>query len=299
MQEALRCSFNLQPPTSYCPSTDRSSRYESRRTVIETRRWDPFSGTIAAAIGVSADLAKSAADTVVKPVKTYQQRNTLDRERDLEPGDSPGGTALQNLDAKRAKSSRGCISTTKSVSAVSAQSMSKFLKHFLNGLVIIPFAFTEGFRSVPLLYGEELRDYGEIYDWKSGIAFGAKAVVFCVVDGVGGLFILPYEGAKKQGVFGAVKGVGKGVAGLTSRVFTGMQSISVLRYHDSNQDNLQRPSVRPPTHCRGFIRAYGVSPIPGLVGLSKTLGWLKASTWRTRAVKWASVTRLSWTRLTP
>ncbi|KAL6355846.1 hypothetical protein LRP88_09429 [Fusarium phalaenopsidis] len=194
--------------------------YESHRTIIETRRWDPFSGTIAAAIGVSADLAKSAADTVVKPVKTYQQRNTLDQEYHLDPADASRGTALQSLEAGRAKNSRGCISTAKSVSTVSAHSMSTFLKHFLNGLVIIPFAFTEGFRNVPLLYGEELRDYGEIYDWKSGITFGAKAVVFGVVDGVGGLFILPYEGAKKQGVFGAVKGVGKGVAGLTSRIFT-------------------------------------------------------------------------------
>ncbi|KAM6504791.1 hypothetical protein FSOLCH5_015281 [Fusarium solani] len=194
--------------------------YESHRTVIETRRWDPFSGTIAAAIGVSADLAKSAADTVVKPVKTYQQRNALDPEYHLDPADASWGTALQSLDAGRAKNSRGCLNTAKSVSTVSAHSMSTFLKHFLNGLVIIPSAFTEGFRSVPLLYGEELRDYGEIYDWKSGITFGAKAVVFGLVDGVGGLFILPYEGAKKQGVFGAVKGVGKGVAGLTSRVFT-------------------------------------------------------------------------------
>ncbi|KAI8686533.1 hypothetical protein NCS55_00329700 [Fusarium keratoplasticum] len=196
------------------------SKYESHRIVIETRRWDPFSGTIAAAIGVSADLAKSAADTVVKPVKAYQQRNMLDQEHHLDPTDSSGGAALHSLDARRAKNSRGCLTTTKYVSTVSAHSMSTFLKHCLNGLVIIPFAFTEGFRNVPLLYGEELRDYGEIYDWKSGITFGAKAFVFGVVDGVGGLFILPYEGAKNQGVLGAVKGIGKGVAGLTSRVFT-------------------------------------------------------------------------------
>ncbi|KAM0415881.1 hypothetical protein ACHAPT_013143 [Fusarium lateritium] len=62
----------------------------------------------------------------------------------------------------------------------------------------------------------------EIYDWKSGVVFGAKAVVFGVVDGVGGLFILPYKGAKQQGAIGTVKGVGKGVAGLSIKLFTGM-----------------------------------------------------------------------------
>ncbi|RSM17141.1 hypothetical protein CDV31_004034 [Fusarium ambrosium] len=194
--------------------------YESRRTIIETRRWEPFTGTIAAAIGVSADLAKSAADTVVKPVKTYQQRNVVGSEHQFDSVDASATTTLQGLDKRRVKHSRSCLSTTKSVSTVSAHTMSRFLKQFLNGLVIIPFASTEGFRNVPLLYGEELRDYGEIYDWKSGITFGAKAVVFGVVDGVAGLFILPYQGAKKQGVFGAAKGVGKGVAGLTSKVFT-------------------------------------------------------------------------------
>lgn len=158
-------------------------------------------------------------------MKTYQQRNEPDSEHHLDPADAATVTALQSLDARRAKHSRGCLSTAKSVSAVSAHSVSRLLKQPLKGFVIIPFSFAEGFRNVPLLYGEEVRDYGEICDWKSGITFGAKAVVFGMVDGIAGLFILPYEGAKKQGVLGAAKGVGKGVAGLSSKLFTGMHVI--------------------------------------------------------------------------
>lgn len=80
---------------------------------------------------------------------------------------------------------------------------------------------------MPLLYGEEVRDYGEIHDWKSGAVVGAKAVVYGVVDGVGGRFILPYQGAQRQGPLGAVKGVGKSFAGLFSRLFTGKSSSSM------------------------------------------------------------------------
>lgn len=208
-------------------------RYESHRTVIEARRWEPITGTITAAMGVSADLARSAADTVVKPVKAYQQRDTTRLEGHA---DSTNGTAvpLSNSQISRGtKHTRGCLSTTKTLTVVSAHSMSDFLKKFASGLVIIPFAFTEGFRNVPLLYGEELRDYGEIYDWKSGIAFGAKAVVFGVVDGVAGLFILPYKGAKQEGAIGAAKGVGKGIAGLSSKLFTGMW-FQLWRFIDSD-----------------------------------------------------------------
>jgi hypothetical protein len=200
------------------------------------RRWEPITGTIAAAMGVSADLARSAADTVVKPVKAYQQRDTMELE---EHTDSTNATAVLSSNdqiSSRVKHTRGCLSTTKSLTVVSAHSMSRFLTQFARGLVIIPFAFTEGFRNVPLLYGEELRDYGEIYDWKSGIVFGAKAVVFGMVDGVGGLFILPYKGAKQQGVVGAAKGVGKGIAGLSSKLFTGMLT-QLLRVRDSDWNN--------------------------------------------------------------
>lgn len=149
--------------------------------------------------------------------------------------------------------------------------MSRFLRQFATGLVIIPFAFTEGFRSVPLLYGEELRYYGEIYDWKSGFAFGAKAVVYGVVDGLGGLFILPYKGAKQQGAVGAVKGVGKGVVGLSSKLFTGMPILFLLRRYDTDED--------------GFTATIGSATYP-LQGIYKSI-WRLANSKVRRAIQQA------------
>ncbi|KAJ9132456.1 Glycosyltransferase family 1 protein [Pleurostoma richardsiae] len=186
----------------------RLQMHESRRTIIETRRWDPVTGTVSAAMGVSANLIKAAADIIVKPSTTKLVTVPV-----LTPSGSP-------LSSQRKKTSRGCMDATTAVTAASAAGVGNFMRHYASGLVIIPFAFTEGFRAVPRLYGEQVRDYGEIHDWKSGTVVGAKAVVFGVVDGVGGLFILPYKGAQEQGAIGAVKGVGKAIVGLSSNLFT-------------------------------------------------------------------------------
>jgi hypothetical protein len=119
------------------------------------------------------------------------------------------------------ESSRGCLNTARSLTVGSADGMADFLKRLSSGAIIIPFAFTEGLRNLPLLYGDEVRDYGEIYDWRSGAVVGGKSIVFGLYDGLTGLFMHPYCGAKQQGAIGAAKGVGKGIAGLSSKVFTG------------------------------------------------------------------------------
>ncbi|KFA52308.1 hypothetical protein S40293_00619 [Stachybotrys chartarum IBT 40293] len=203
--------------------------HQSRRTTIETRRWDPITGTIAAAWGVSADLGKAAAGTIVKPVKALQQR-----ERDASTNIMPDALDAAEMASKaedpainKKKKSRRCLNTARSVTVSSANGMAEFMKRLSSGAVIIPFAFTEGLRNLPLLYGDEVRDYGEIYDWKSGALVGGKSVVFGLYDGVAGLFIHPYRGAKQQGAIGAAKGVGKGIAGLSSKAFTATMGMAV------------------------------------------------------------------------
>lgn len=107
------------------------------------------------------------------------------------------------------------------MSAASASGVAGFLKSSAGGLVAIPYAFTEGFRNIPRLYGEEVRDLGTINDWKSGVSAGAKVVIYGVADGVSDIFVLPYKGAQQDGALGAVKGFGKGLAGISSKLFTG------------------------------------------------------------------------------
>ncbi|OTB07149.1 glycosyltransferase family 1 protein [Hypoxylon sp. CI-4A] len=207
---------------------EKLSKNETRQITIETRRWDPITGTVSAAIGVSRDLAKATADIVMKPAKAYRDRPRATS------SESATGQLVQTLGLEVARSTerggytaskkkskaRNCMTVTASVSAASASGVAGFFKSYAGGLVTIPYAFTEGFRNIPHLYGEEVRDIGTITDWKSGTAAGAKAVVYGIADGISDVFILPYKGAQKEGALGAVKGVGKGVAGVTSKLFT-------------------------------------------------------------------------------
>lgn len=170
-------------------------------------------------MGVSVDLAKAAADMVVKPVKAHHRQ---------QPDDGivvAPTTAAINMAQPLVKgldgNQRSCMDVTRSMTSVTAAGAGKFAQNLATGAVAIPFAFTEGFRSMPRLYGEEVPDYGEIHDWKSGMAVGAKSVVFGLADGISGLAILPYKGAQAEGAWGATKGVAKGLAGLGTKTFTG------------------------------------------------------------------------------
>jgi sterol 3beta-glucosyltransferase len=49
-------------------------------------------------------------------------------------------------------------------------------------LVDVPRALTEGLRNAPRLLGEEVRDHGEVKDWKKGCVVAAKVCVMIRVS---------------------------------------------------------------------------------------------------------------------
>ncbi|KAL1797559.1 hypothetical protein ACET3X_004165 [Alternaria dauci] len=75
-------------------------------------------------------------------------------------------------------------------------------------------AITQGFHNAPRLYGDEtVRRPPRVTGFHSGTRAGRDELVFGVMDGVSGLVTQPYNGAKKDGVMGAVRGVGFGIGG--------------------------------------------------------------------------------------
>lgn len=42
------------------------------------------------------------------------------------------------------------------------------------GAIDLPKAMADGFQNIPALYGDKVRNYGEIRGWKSGAIIGAK-----------------------------------------------------------------------------------------------------------------------------
>lgn len=213
-------------------------KLETNPVVIRTRRWDPFSATILTAIGVAADLGKAAVRLVTKPIKTLAE---------LRQSKEIGLHASMQPDvAARRRELRSEVATAPSATKVSAESESRLsmigavalaivtglgslLGTFLTGLAVIPYAFVEGLRSMPNHWGQEIRDFGDIHDWLSGLLVGGQAIFFALYDSITGFVILPFKGVMKHGPCGIISGFAKAVGNLYLLLLAGMSN-SILSF---------------------------------------------------------------------
>ncbi|KAL9598698.1 MAG: hypothetical protein Q9179_003824 [Wetmoreana sp. 5 TL-2023] len=75
-------------------------------------------------------------------------------------------------------------------------------------------AIAQGFHNAPRLYGDTtVRTPIRITGIKSGLRAAGDELFFGVYDGVTGLWLQPYRGARDNGALGLVQGVGKGFGG--------------------------------------------------------------------------------------
>lgn len=71
-------------------------------------------------------------------------------------------------------------------------------------------AIAQGFHNGPRLYGDStVRTPPRISGIQSGLRAAGSEFTYGVYDGVTGLWIQPYHGARKNGALGFVQGVGK------------------------------------------------------------------------------------------
>ena len=75
-------------------------------------------------------------------------------------------------------------------------------------------AIAQGFHNAPRLYGDStVRTAPRISGIHSGLRAAGSEFTFGVYDGVTGLFLQPYHGARDRGTLGFVQGMGKGLGG--------------------------------------------------------------------------------------
>lgn len=75
-------------------------------------------------------------------------------------------------------------------------------------------AVAQGFHNAPRLYGDQsVRKPTRITGMKSGLKAAGEEFVFGIYDGVTGVVVQPYTGARDNGVIGFIKGVGMGLTG--------------------------------------------------------------------------------------
>lgn len=119
-----------------------------------------------------------------------------------------------------------------SMAQASASGVGGFFKHYTKGVFIdMPLAFAEGSRALPKLYGEEVRDYGTVKDWKSGFSKSGKTLTLGIGEGFADLVVKPYKGAKEKGALGGITGMGKGMLSFTTNVSSGKSTWSFFSCH--------------------------------------------------------------------
>ncbi|KAL1598040.1 hypothetical protein SLS60_008528 [Paraconiothyrium brasiliense] len=165
--------------------------YYTQPIFINNPRWDPVTSTSSAYISWVHDITSSSTGIIRSPISELRRSNA--------EGASSGQTA-------------GRMATA------SAKKFGRFNMTLLKGLVDIPYACAEGFRAVPKLYGEVVKDHGDVKDWSSGFEVAGLNFAHGMVDGVTGLWTKPYQEGKTDGALGVAKGVGKGLLGFGSKV---------------------------------------------------------------------------------
>jgi hypothetical protein len=174
------------------------------------------------------DLATSLTGTFTKPYTEYRddrdRRIYVDSVAEARSGTNTGEHSIvaADIDSVRSSSKQTPVSAGKLASA-SGKSIAMFAPKAVKGVMVdIPLALTEGLKNVPRAYGETVRDHGPVTDFKSGATVAGKTFAWGFMDGLSDIVVKPYQGAQKEGVKGAAKGMGKGLVGLTTKTGAGM-----------------------------------------------------------------------------
>ncbi|KAF1950307.1 sterol glucosyltransferase [Byssothecium circinans] len=167
------------------------TNHETEPIKIVNNRWDPVTSTGSACVSIINNMGTSTKTALVDPFI------------ELKRSDSEGAPGIV---------SAGRMAST------SAKGFGKFFVSFYKGVIVdMPLATTEGLRNMPKLYGEEVKNHGEVTGVVSGFQVAGKNFAHGMVDGLTDPFKQTYEQGKKEGASGYAKGFGKGMAGLVSK----------------------------------------------------------------------------------
>ncbi|KAJ5505029.1 hypothetical protein N7463_007903 [Penicillium fimorum] len=199
--------------------------YESKSIFIQTRRWDPITGGTSSLLGMYKDILTASSDVVIRPYKEFS-RARQQSEPELVVIESTNPQPERNPSVGISRTSGSMTDEERRVmgKAVggSAKSVGRIIAYYYKGVLIdIPGAVNEGLRAVPRLYGEEVKDYDNIKDFKSGVAAASDNFTHGFSHGLTDIFRQPYEGAQRDGIRGALKGFVKGPIGMGTKAASG------------------------------------------------------------------------------
>ncbi|KAJ6600765.1 sterol glucosyltransferase [Mycena sp. CBHHK59/15] len=216
--------------------------HQTKPIIIENRRWDPLTGASSAFLGTATDMVDATVGIFIKPIEEFRrahpgspstpQPSLSDTKADtnsLVKDESTNRSVSPVENSSNSSSSRSGSQTAGAMVVASGKSVGRFMTTYVKGtLVDIPLAATEGLRSVPRMYGEEVKDYGVIKGWKSGAVVAGKTFAHGMAEGLTDLIVQPIRGGMEEGALGVAKGFGKGAIGLTTK--TGSAMLGLVAY---------------------------------------------------------------------
>ncbi|RYP78452.1 hypothetical protein DL771_000637 [Monosporascus sp. 5C6A] len=221
---------------------------------MDPARWDPVTGTTSSLVSTFKGMAVSASDIVIKPIQVYNRSSPRESNETLQPGvthsrpatsagkhSSLGEHNIQGGDGQTAQSTvaarshpprRHGSNAALEAAAGSASGVGGFFKHFFKRMIVdMPLAATEGLRSMPKLYGGEVRCTGKVTNWKSGAVVAGKNFRYSLMDGFADLVQEPLKGKREEGALGAIKGVSKWSIHMVSKVSSGVLGLVAYPGH--------------------------------------------------------------------
>ncbi|KAL7757034.1 hypothetical protein ACKLNR_014027 [Fusarium oxysporum f. sp. zingiberi] len=209
--------------------------YQSNPIQTETTRWDPVSGGASAVMATATGMAGNITGIFTKPIEEYRDDQKR-RAGELKYTQGRGSPSLQERSSDKDHLSVERLSNDSvrprsahsghlagRMAGASAKSAGKIGQTATKGMLVdFPLAITEGLKSVPQLYGGNVRNHGPVTDAKSGMVVAGKTFAWGFIDGLSDVVVQPYKGAKKEGALGAAKGLGKGAMNLVTKSGAGM-----------------------------------------------------------------------------
>ncbi|CAG8237173.1 unnamed protein product [Penicillium salamii] len=197
--------------------------YAIHSIFIQNRRWDPVTGTTSALIGTSTDIVRSTSDIFLLPYQEFRRHPQSPSTGAVAESSSARSPSISSTGASSMITThserQSRLKTTGLAVGASSKSLGKTVGHFYKGMLVdMPLAASEGLRAVPRLYGDEVKDHGDVRDWKSGAMFAGKNFTHGMSEGFSGLFTQPYKGGQQEGAKGVMKGLAKGTLGMTTKV---------------------------------------------------------------------------------
>ncbi|KAI9044678.1 putative UDP-glucose,sterol transferase [Aspergillus affinis] len=224
---------NSAESTEYnTPEESINSNEETTRTSQSTPEPEPDPASASSA-------HRNTTTTTTQPIPTAESNNTnsdADSDSDTASISTTSNSSLgAELDLEQTLTRQQTATETRSslheMFLETSYHMTKIAKHALDFAILLPHDLTlslsKGFHNAPKLYHDRtVKETPRVLGVKSGFRAAGTEFTEGFYNGITGLVTQPFNGAKKTGPRGFIKGIGKGMGGVVFKPVAGVWGLA-------------------------------------------------------------------------